>query len=593
MLDKGQFRRFLVWQLVAASLLVSMPVLADVVVVANRTPRRVPVEITLPASTPWAVILGPGESRPIFADTTSEIAFDTGHKVRRYALEPGAVYFIGARQDGTLDLEQIGLGESATHVGGLPGEAATTPPATIPVKILVDDDELTRRQVWEPKLRKRIEAASEILHRHAMVKLNVVAVDTWISDNTQHDFNATLSEFERSVDPFPGHLAIGFSSQYEVVKGRVHMGGTRGALRPHILLREWSKHATENEKLELLLHELGHYLGAAHSPEPDSVMRPVLGDRKSRRNDFVVKFDPVNTLLISMVGEEMRRRRVGSFAEVAPNTKTRLREIYEVLGYAQPADPAARLLTGQLGGRRASDDQSEAARAVLAAMTQAARTNQRLPQAGSGQPGPFRVEGDQLFEQLMRLAAREASGVAEELQAKAFLYAVGIGIGDPEQASQLPALMRAVRQIETPAERTIRSTYIGKPTAQGRHDLARHFVVAAMLVAAGGHESAETLSLAKEMLDSNGGTGFSFADLAADKAGIALARRLLQGELDLEAIGEDFTVSAYLPAVSGLPEGMTTMQFMNQYGGQNDDRFRRVMSDIDAKINALPGYTSR
>ncbi len=563
---------------------------ADVVVVANRTPRRIPVEVTLPGETPWKVTMTPGESRPIFADTASSIAFDTGAKVTQYALEPGNVYFIGTRRDGTLDLEQIGLGEKSTLVVGLPGAAATTPPATIPVKILVDDDQVMHRHLWEPMLRKRVAAASAILHRHAMVKLEVVAVDTWQTDNSEQNFNKTLSDFERQVDPFPGELAIGFSSQYELVRGRVHMGGTHGPLQPHILLREWSQHATESEKLELLLHELGHYLGAAHSPEPDSVMRPVLSDRKSRRTDFSVRYDPVNTLLMSMVGEELRRRRVSRFAEVSPATRARLQEVYEVLGVAQPSDPAARVLTGQLGRRRVSDPQTEATRAVLAAMTQAARTNQRLPTADSGQPGPFRVEGDALFEELMRLAARQAAQVPEEVRAKAFLLAIGIGIGDPEQLNRLSAIARVLRKIETPAEASIRSTYIGKPTARGRHDLARHFTVAALLVAAGGHESAESLSMAKEVVDSQGGTGFSFADLAADKAGIAMAQRILDGKLDMQTIAERFTTSDYLPNVADLPEGMTTMQFIDQYGGQNDERFQRMMASINAKVAALPAY---
>ncbi len=564
--------------------------LGDVMVVANRTQRRVPIEVSLPGSDPWKVRLAPGESRPIFADSTGSVAFDTGQKVAQYSIEPGRVYFIGTRQDGRLDMQQIGLGEKSTHVTGLPGAAASTPPATIPIKILVDDEQVFRQTIWEPMLRKRIAEASAVLHRHAMVKLKVVAVETWRTDDAVRDFNETLTEFERAVSPFPGQLAIGFSSQYDIARGRIHMGGTHGPLRPHILLREWSAHATEKEKLELLLHELGHYLGASHSPEPDSVMRPVLNSGKSRRADHVLRFDPVNTLLMSMVGEEIRRRGVGRFNEVTVSTKNRLQEVYEVLGYAQPGDPAARVLAGQLGRRRSSDPLSDATRSILAAMTQAARTNSRLPAADSGQPGPFRAEGDALFEQLVRLAAREASSVSKEHRAKAFLYAIGMGVGDPEQLSQLTALSRTLHKIETPAEQSIRSTFVGKPTAHDRHDLARHFTVAAMLVAANGRESAETLSMAKELVDSRGGTGFSFMDLAADKAGIALAEHVVAGKLDFQVLGRDFSVADYVPKVADLPEGMTTMQFIDQYGGQGDDRFEAMLERIETRIAELPPY---
>ena len=574
-------------------LLLCQAALADVVVVANRTQRRVPIQVTLPGSEPWQVTLSPGESRPIFADSTSQVAFDAGGTVASYTLQPGCVYFLGSRQDGSIDLQQIGLGDDKPFIAGLPGSAATAPVATIPVKILVDDDENTRRNIWEAKLRKRIADASAILHRTAMVKLEVVAVETWNTDNTENNFSKTLKDFEKQVDPFPGQLAIGFSSQYEVRRGRTHMGGTFGPLRPHILLREWSRAATENEKLELLVHELGHYLGASHSPEPDSVMRPVLGGGQARRAGYVIKFDPVNTLLTSMVGEEIRRRRVSRFDQIAPATQERLQSIYKVLGVAKPGDPAAGILSNQLKNRAKGDPASEAARQVLTELTQFARTNQKLPKQQTGLPGPWQVEGDALFDQLVRLAATESLKASKEVQAKAFLLAIGIAIGDPQsQPRRLSAIDRLVQKVETPAEATIRRTYIGEPTIQGRHDLARHFSIASMLVTNGGKESAEAVSLAKELVDSNGGSGFSFADLAADKAGIALAEHLLAGTVTLDQVARGFTSQAFVPDTANLPEGMTTMQFIRQYGGQNDERFQQMKQQIEESIAKLPGYSS-
>ena len=71
----------------------------------------------------------------------------------------------------------------------------------------------------------------------------------------------TLREFEIEVDPAPGQIAIGFSSQYRFRKGVNGLGGTRGPLNSHILLRESAPTIVEPERLEALVHELGHFLG--------------------------------------------------------------------------------------------------------------------------------------------------------------------------------------------------------------------------------------------------------------------------------------------------------------------------------------------
>ena len=104
-----------------------------------------------------------------------------------------------------------------------------------------------------------------------------------------------------------------------------------GALQSHILIREWSHYITDAERLELLLHELGHYLGAVHSPEPDSIMRKRLGDRLARNRNFLIRFDPVNTLAIYLVAEEVRWRNIEQFSQLTGPTKIRLRQIFTEL----------------------------------------------------------------------------------------------------------------------------------------------------------------------------------------------------------------------------------------------------------------------
>lgn len=559
------------------------PAFGDVVVVANRTRQTVRLDVTetnSPGS--WTIPLASGDSTPIFADQALTVSFQGGRRVEQYTLDLNCVYFLGPRQDGTIDLQKIGLNETPlTNLGRpLPGKAATTPVAVIPVKLLVDEEETSRQVIWEARLRKRLEQASDILHRHAMVRFEVVAVDQWQSDDSAKQFEVSLGEFEKKVDPAPGRLAIGFTSQYEMVKGRVHLAGTRGALQSHILLREWSNHISENERLELLVHELGHYLGAAHSPEPESVMRPVLGDRKARRADFQIRFDPVNTLLMSLTGEEIRRRRVTSVAAMTTGTRTRTGQLYAALGQAQPEDNSSRILASGTG-RRKSDPQAEATRIVLHHLSRAAQENSARPQP---------LVGDELLDHYVRQAAKAATELDAEHRQKALLIALGASIGATDEIRKLPALRSLLNRIESPADSSVRNTLIGKPTIRGRNDLAMHFTVAAMLTAHSGKKAAEATMLAKEVVDAQRGTGFSFCDLAADKAGVLFAEQILDGQIPLDQLASRFRSSDYVPPVDEFPEGLTTVQFMNQFGGIQDDRYQAMILRIEMAINELPGF---
>jgi hypothetical protein len=220
---------------------------------------------------------------------------------------------------------------------------------TITVKIFVDEEEPTRQAVWSRRLRLRIAEASEILQKHCGIGLEVIDTGIWQSDNSNNDFNIAVGEFVKEANPGKAQLAIGFTSQYQTPRGRTHVGGTQGPLQRHIMLREWSKHLTESEKLEVLVHELGHYLGAVHSPERNSAMRPVPADRQSRAKKFVIHFDPLNALAMNLVAEEVRDRGVKQFEELSLSTKLKLRAIYTDIVPAFPDDPTASIYIQRLG----------------------------------------------------------------------------------------------------------------------------------------------------------------------------------------------------------------------------------------------------
>ena len=570
-------RRNLVWLVVwgAAWLLLwataeSPAARADVVVLANRTGSRIVARIKPVSGRPFDLQLPAGDVQPLFSDGRLYVEFATSEGTKRYLLDANSAYFFGVSRDGRFGLQKIGLGGDRTTAEGrpLPGSAATAPIGVIPVKLLVDEDEPAKQIVWERRLRQRVAAASDILEKHCKLRLKVVAVGTWNSDNDTNEFYDSLAEFEREVKPFPARLAIGFTSQYHYQRGRTHLAGTRGPLQQHILIREWSQQVSEPERLELLVHELGHYLGASHSPEQDSVMRPVLGDRQALQAGFTIRFDPVNTLIMAMLGEEIRRRGVQSFASLSEGSKRRLRQIYGALSLAFPADPASKQFVRIVDTATVSPLVAGTKR-VLQEIVRAASANHKLPKVGQAAAGQqARREGDELTEYYVRHAAHAADSLSEEIGPTALLLALGIGLDDSSELLKHPKTMNFVAAVESPGERTVRVLLLGEPTLCGRRDLARHFFLSAYLTVVLGSRETDSLGLAKEMVDTHNSSGFSFADLAANRAGSAFAGGVLDKKFSLPMLVQGFLVGHYMPSVDGLPEKLSATQLTAEFGDQ-------------------------
>jgi hypothetical protein len=330
---------------------------ADVVILANRAEAAIQFDaVRHPQMSSQRHRIDPGDCLALFFESTESLsirAVDLG----TFRLAPYGVYYVGSTAAGKAEIREIGLvapaagvrpaGEAiigANVILGAPESAEDNQDHAsrriIKVAVYVDDEEPTVDRVWRKRLTDRVAAASKILERTCGMRLAVTSFGNWETDDNVHDFELSLREFEQKVRRKDVDVAIGFTNQYQITNGRTHLGGTHGPLHTHILLREWSQHVSEPERLELLVHELAHFLGAAHSPEGDSVMRPVLGDRQARARAFRIAVDPVNALAMSIVGEEIRNRGIRSFAQLSETASTRLEAVYETLAQALPEDPA-------------------------------------------------------------------------------------------------------------------------------------------------------------------------------------------------------------------------------------------------------------
>lgn len=128
----------------------------------------------------------------------------------------------------------------------------------------------------------------------------------------------------------------------------------------------------------------------------------------------------------------------------------------------------------------------------------------------------------------------------------------------------------------------------------GRNDFAQHFALSAFLAATGGQGLSNMAGLYKELKDAQGGSGFSFNDLAADRAGAyfgqfstrsAKSARRAQGRLAQKREAELF-----FPVVNDLPEFLPQDEFQRRFGGVGQPAYQLMIEKIDARISGLPVY---
>jgi hypothetical protein len=256
------------------------------------------------------------------------------------------------------------------------------------------------------------------------------------------------------------------------------------------------------------------------------------------------------------------------------------------------------MLDQSLGVPSASSDRLQAviagARSVVRAVTDAAASNRLLPEKNTGVAGgAVRLSGDKLTEMYVRQAAAAARRLPQGVAAPALLLGIGVALDDSTLVRNTPIIGDIWQQIEPASARTTRVALLGTPTMRERHDWVQHFAVSAALTVLYGPKIAEATGIAKEMSDSRrGGSGFSFADLSADVAGIQFAGAVSDGRIPLSRLEKDFSVRDFLPDPSGLKEGIAWDDFVQSYGFPPDSRLSRERETLRLQILAMPGYKS-
>lgn len=129
-----------------------------------------------------------------------------------------------------------------------------------------------------------------------------------------------------------------------------------------------------------------------------------------------------------------------------------------------------------------------------------------------------------------------------------------------------------------------------------RPDLQQHFVYSAAIHLLGNQQISSVVGETKELMDSlRGGSGFSFVDLLADRAGIRFARIATGSAQSAHALQQFFvaadrTEQEVFPSKARLPEGLPQELFEQQYKSIDSAVYQQMIAEIDRRLNALPLY---
>ncbi|TRX02548.1 hypothetical protein [Candidatus Methylobacter oryzae] len=130
-----------------------------------------------------------------------------------------------------------------------------------------------------------------------------------------------------------------------------------------------------------------------------------------------------------------------------------------------------------------------------------------------------------------------------------------------------------------------------------RIDLAQHFIGSAALTASVNKQAAQIAGEEKELSDAQeGGSGFSFIDLAADKAGTRFGEMATSSPENARKMQKAMSMikdySDFMPDPRDLPEHMNEADFKQRFESINSPVYQEISKQIDARISATPIYNA-
>ncbi len=208
----------------------------------------------------------------------------------------------------------------------------------------------------------------------------------------------------------------------------------------------------------------------------------------------------------------------------------------------------------------------------------------RLVTLSSAPKTPRELPLGTLIQSLFSLAAERSAGGASDAAAEN--RAAIIVLTFYVNGKGLNAIVPSAQQWPLPVRRHV--------TLGGRDDFSQHFTISAALAATSGSPLSNAVGLYKEVDDSRGGSGFSFNDIAADRAGTRFGELATGAQADIQKLhsllAKGLRDQDVLPDVKDLPEFMQEAEFKRRFGGIGGPGYVKMMDTIERRIAALPLY---
>jgi len=128
-------------------------------------------------------------------------------------------------------------------------------------------------------------------------------------------------------------------------------------------------------------------------------------------------------------------------------------------------------------------------------------------------------------------------------------------------------------------------------TLDGRHDFAKHFIASAAITAYTNTKLSDAIGLYKEIVDSRHGSGFSFNDITANRAGTQFGKKAVASTTNAQQlqqlVADGLNDADLMPPWSDLPEHMSETEFKARFGNINTPAYQKMIRIIESRVSML------